>query len=433
MKGIIEKVDKANKKITINGKEYQIGKKVWNRENLENKLDSGIEIEYDIKGSNFDFKKISTVSAYDNNRKNNKTNNNNNINSKKVHKYPYNFISFDENIKRNKRKIGKHSGSISLKIKTLTPTSVEEIDRGKYAIQGSSLKGMFRTLVESLTNSCFKNFHEKKYREFGGQKNYNSLFPKELNACDDYEKICYACNMFGTTDLKRKIEKDGKIKEVNQAVSSKLFFSDAIVPKEINVSKKILQPLLTPHAELDKYYIRNNKLAGRKVFFHHDDKLNCKIYEMGNKVFANIKKDVNSEVFIVDTGIEIELKMDFKNLTDIEFGILLFIIGAKNKEFIYKIGRGKPLGLGSIKININQIAMVEDKYSGFLPSTKTLENDKITKYINCFLEEFEDIRKTIIKEVKETLTKKIDFSKGAYNRQNNMGIKIKHLANILDL
>ena len=58
MRGKIENIDKGNKTITIKGQEYQIGKKTWNAENLEQNLEVGLEIEYEIKGANFDFKRI---------------------------------------------------------------------------------------------------------------------------------------------------------------------------------------------------------------------------------------------------------------------------------------------------------------------------------------------------------------------------------------
>ena len=58
MRGKIEKIDKENKKVTIKGQEYQIGKKTWNAEGLEQELYPGIEIEYELKGANFDFKGI---------------------------------------------------------------------------------------------------------------------------------------------------------------------------------------------------------------------------------------------------------------------------------------------------------------------------------------------------------------------------------------
>lgn len=177
MKGIIEKVDKANKKITINGKEYQIGKKVWNRENLENKLDSGIEIEYDIKGSNFDFKKVLAGSAFEN------TSNRNNRNNKSVKSekfdYPYNFVRFGDKVFREKRKNGKLSGKIECSLTNMSPLFIpgskkdknghsEEYflkDKDNYIIPGSSLKGTIRTVLEAISNSCVINIEEERLEE----------------------------------------------------------------------------------------------------------------------------------------------------------------------------------------------------------------------------------------------------------------------------
>lgn len=348
---------------------------------------------------------------------------------KSKHRYAYNFISFNEEIKRTERVIGENTGTLSIILETLTPTSVEEFGENNYVIQGSSLKGVTRNLIEAISNSCFKNFKEEKYREFGGQLDFKNSFPKTLNACNTFNNTCYACNIFGTTDIIEKKEINNNVKEINKAQSSKLFFSDAIILNGKKVQKKILKPLLTPHAELNKYYFKNGKIAGRKVYFHHSDKLGKNMQSLERVLFTDIKKSVNSEAFVLDTGSKLKFNIDYKGLTDVEFGMLLFVLGYSSK-FMYKIGRGKSLGMGSVKFTIDKIATVKDKYADF--NIKKTDDNYIEK-INIFLKEFSYIKNSIIKEVEETLTKEIDFKTGAYNRQNNTGIKIKQLPDILDM
>ena len=65
----------------------------------------------------------------------------------------YNFISFNEEIKRTERVIGENTGTLSIILETLTPTSVEEFGENNYVIQGSSLKGMIRNVLEIISFS----------------------------------------------------------------------------------------------------------------------------------------------------------------------------------------------------------------------------------------------------------------------------------------
>ena len=131
--------------------------------------------------------------------------NNNKNNSKNTpFSYPYNFVSLGDinEIKREKRVKGVHSGKIKCSLKNLTPIFIgnktdEKEEKTltlkvegteKYVIPASTLKGEIRNIIEVLTTSCIKNVEEERldYRgSAGGRKNVFGIIKKFPTANDD--------------------------------------------------------------------------------------------------------------------------------------------------------------------------------------------------------------------------------------------------------
>ena len=131
--------------------------------------------------------------------------NNNKNNSKNTpFSYPYNFVSLGDinEIKREKRVKGEHSGKIKCSLKNLTPIFIgnktdEKEEKTltlkvegneKYVIPASTLKGEIRNIIEVLTTSCIKNVEEERldYRgKAGERKNVFGIIEKFPTANDD--------------------------------------------------------------------------------------------------------------------------------------------------------------------------------------------------------------------------------------------------------
>lgn len=131
--------------------------------------------------------------------------NNNKNNSKNTpFSYPYNFVSLGDinEIKREKRVKGVHSGKIKCSLKNLTPIFIgnktdEKEEKTltlkvegteKYVIPASTLKGELRNIIEVLTTSCIKNVEEERldYRgKAGGRKNVFGIIKKFPTANDE--------------------------------------------------------------------------------------------------------------------------------------------------------------------------------------------------------------------------------------------------------
>ena len=192
-------------------------------------------------------------------------------------------------------------------------------------------------------------------------------FQKTLNEhmnqkqpCQSREKMCKACRLFGMA------QKDA-------AVGGRVRFTDAIMQNPEKMSKKMvpLAELGTPRSSYMPFYsnmrdTRDNKgkllipsyddpgitIRGRKYYWHSKD------FESINKnAPANGKR--NASMQIADTGSEFRFDIYFDRITRQELRELVWTLNFwENKSdgvMCHKIGHGKPVGLGSVKIVVDQI------------------------------------------------------------------------------
>lgn len=317
--------------------------------------------------------------------------------------YPYNFITLGEKKERKERKLGKNSGRLKCNLINYTPIFIggtkihgNELfldDRKDFIIPASTLKGEIRNIIEAITHSCIRSKSDK--------------IPNEFKECTNIKELCFACRLFGTI-----IENSS-----NSAYSGKVFFTDAKLPKSKGKFENItLKSLMSPKENLKKYYLNTkNKIRGRKFYWHHTDKIKKSDYSVyTGKSKLNIK--------ILEPMREFSFEVSFKNLTDIELGMLIYSLELE-KELLHKIGRGKALGLGSCKITIKSFELDgENKYNF---SSFILKMEKIDKKI--YLDKIEELylkNNSQLKQLRVILNEKnnLDFSKGAYiKRISNKG------------
>lgn len=271
--------------------------------------------------------------------------------------YPYNFVSLGEVVEREERKLGKNSGKLKCILVNYSPiftggeknkskkhtTELFLEDNLNYIIPASSIKGEIRNIIEAITHSCIRSKSDK--------------IPNEFKECTNIKKLCFACRLFGAT-----VE--------DSAYSGRVFFTDAKLPKSKGKFVKItLKHLMSPNENLKRYYLNTqNKIRGRKFYWHHTDKIkksDYSVYKGESKLTVNILESMK----------EFSFEVEFKNLTDIELGMLIYSLELE-KELLHKIGRGKALGLGSCKITIKSFELDgENKYdfSSFIPKMKKMD------------------------------------------------------------
>ena len=204
----------------------------------------------------------------------------------------------------------------------------------------------------------------------------------DLHFCDNINKLCPVCNMFGSTELKegnKKIAISGKISIGIGRLVTPSFKLEKGIPLKILASPK---PSCTYFYLLNEDYNSNNsKIRGRKLYYHHSkDKLE---YQRGP---GDSKDDIiidNQNVSIEALkNFEFKSTIDFINLSKYELGLLLFalnlnLINSKEQKVYHKLGMGKPLGLGTIELKVDEVKSFlidrKKRYSNFLAQNGEIE------------------------------------------------------------
>lgn len=186
--------------------------------------------------------------------------------------------------------------------------------------------------------------------------------------CNCKEELCPACHLFGF------------VKEKDMA-ASRIRFSDALPQDEISFSKSIKLPALgQPNPGAVEFYTnRPNSLGergywtydykivgkkrvvlkasdivirGRKFYWHH---LPDSSYLLKNK---ESKGEMEITIQPVDKNNFFEFTVYFEGITEKELNQLCNTLDINTlKDHAHKIGRGKPLGFGSVQIEINDIVI----------------------------------------------------------------------------
>ncbi|ORX23350.1 CRISPR-associated RAMP family protein [Thermoanaerobacterium sp. PSU-2] len=202
--------------------------------------------------------------------------------------------------------------------------------------------------------------------------------------CSSRENLCEACALFGFT---------GNGSE-NNALASRLRFTDAKIKNKKTRNEDyydeicILPELASPKISATEFYLERPyddkgktydmwnydyafnwvyqnkieqfdkyipKIRGRK-FYWHSEKVK----------FVNEQNERNCKVRPLKKNNVFSFRVYFDAITEDELNKLVWIlnIGDSNNMNCHKIGRGKPIGFGTIKIRINKIIKRDISFGG---------------------------------------------------------------------
>ncbi|MFW0884300.1 TIGR03986 family CRISPR-associated RAMP protein [Candidatus Acidulodesulfobacterium sp. H_13] len=119
---------------------------------------------------------------------------------------------------------------------------------------------------------------------------------------------------------------------------------------------------LTDHPKNLAHYNLDNNIRGNKLYWHKSGK------NSANNDHAIFNEKTDSKINPVKAGTTFTGKIRFENLSRVELGAFLFVIDLPEGCY-HKLGMGKPLGLGSVKI-----------------SPKLFISDRTNRYKNLFAE-----------------------------------------------
>lgn len=211
----------------------------------------------------------------------------------------------------------------------------------KIIIPGSSLKGVIRSTYEAMTSSCLCKTRARN-------------IPDGYFECRDKTKLCPACQVFGAMGWQGLIS-----------------FQDAVA-ETIKPSVGFMPSLYAPHAKSHSYLI-NGKVAGRKFYYHA-----IKAVDKGQKGIP-----------VQQAGAELTLttQLRFMNLTEAELGTLLIVLGQdKNNSFALKVGGGKPIGMGTMTVEVKEIEHSESVKNRYLSYTLSEDNNLTGEKLKQFIQ-----------------------------------------------
>lgn len=199
----------------------------------------------------------------------------------------------------------------------------------------------------------------KKYVWLSPAQISRSVFRKKVDDllgsyrhCDDTNNVCEACGLFGMI---------GKKGCEPSAIASRLRFTDAMLETEADISYKTLKELSSPRLSSIEFYstapnmkfqwnydTKGVKLNGRKYYFHHS--CDCTTPQ---KTCRNLTTE------LIGKGAEFSFDIFFEKLTEDELKRLVWTLAIGENSVdghqMHKLGHGKPLGLGSVKITVDSV------------------------------------------------------------------------------
>lgn len=295
--------------------------------------------------------------------------------------YPFDFVPYPSSIERSAPPdhdaFGGHSGTLSCSLEALSPFLImgeeraesgtgrfQQDDFGRYVIPGSSLKGMVRSVFEAIVPSCVRTVA-------GKNRKYVS---KAVSSCSRRNRLCPACRTFGMLD-RGEIHKG--VVNVGEA--------HAVEPKHHGMV--VTDSLWGPNPDKSWRYGSPNDPAGRKFYFHHQDTPEAQYG--GNNVI---------QLEPLGAGSRFQFDVTFENLTqELLRGLVASLVlsdrvdypealagGEEAVAIRHKLGYGKPIGFGSVKISIDRAevdADTTDRYRSFSSSPEVYEGDELDAWI----------------------------------------------------
>lgn len=270
---------------------------------------------------------------------------------------PYDFVRFGEPARRIKPlfhdRFKGQNGSLLCKLTACTPVFVPQTQEaarsdprlqrnehqelamkrrpdGVPILPGSSLKGVLRSVAESISGSCL-TLPQRRYIEYRDRPPVSYQVPPDFEHCQDVANLCPSCRIFGFLN-------GGK------SFLGKTNISDAVAIGEVKTKKLTIEALMEPKPRHRVWYgdIRQHEIMhGRKFYYNRP---------LGPRTTSQ-RTRYNKTIEAAQPGSVFKFVVDYNNLTDDELSLLIYAISLESK-MCHKVGMGKPVGLGSAKIAI---------------------------------------------------------------------------------
>ncbi len=247
-------------------------------------------------------------------------------------------------------------------------------EAGRPIIPGTSLKGMLRSVAEAAANTCLSLPSRFSYE----RQTVEYEVPSAFRACELIEDknnvlyLCPTCRLFGMLNR-------GKVFAGNVAVQ------DAVAQPGYQTKSFTLAILSSPKPHHTSFYSKEPEkqkppVRGRKFYYHRPKGARERREKDGqNKTVEAVLKDA---VF--------KFEVEYANISEADLNLLLFALTLWD-DTCHKVGMGKPIGLGSVKIEIKELIQL-DRQARYKrlgagwnePLTSTALADFITLHVAAF-------------------------------------------------
>lgn len=333
---------------------------------------------------------------------------------------PYEFVPLLEQCKRtkysshNRMERGTYSGKLKLKMEILSPLHIgskqQEYDEngnvmksqmrrnGNIVIPGSSFKGAVRAIAEAVSYSCAVKLPDVALKKI--------LPPENNEPCLDINKgLCITCSIFGM--MSKAGSYKGKV-DFGEFV----FSSGSTKYEEIPSLESPFKNYPDPHDVFGNrshygnerlYYCKaceegNCQDCRKEDYFRHIEAAGTE-REMGfrgRKFYSTEREkqiDTNGGIRceMIKPGSIMEGEILFQNLREEEGRLLMYALDIGH-SFTMKLGYGKPLGYGKVKIKLSDVESIGIRY----PSEKVINRDIIERWAQEYKSDSpEEIKKVI--------------------------------------
>lgn len=207
---------------------------------------------------------------------------------------------------------------------------------GRPLIPGTSLKGVIRNVAEAAANGCFTLPSRLSYE----RQTVEYDLPNKFYACQDEKNLCPTCRLFGM--LHRGKVFAGNV-TIQDAVAQPGYQTQWLTLAILSAPKPRHKPFYSQEPDKQKPPVR-----GRKFYYHRPQGARGR----------NQKDGQNKTVEAVSKGAVFKFEVEYNNVGEPDLNLLLFALMLWD-DACHKVGMGKPIGLGSAKIEIVEITPLD--------------------------------------------------------------------------
>lgn len=242
-----------------------------------------------------------------------------------------------------------HSGWFTCHLTALThlfiPDTRERAVKGQHAtlnllratdgvplLPGSSLKGVIRSVAETISGSCLTLPQARQGKlEYRGRPPTSFNVPGGFEHCRNAAYACPACRLFGL--LYR-----------GEVFMGKVTIDDARTTATTQAEQMTIEALMEPKPRHRIWYEdpqQRGFIRGRKFYCHRP---------RGPRR-TTVRNEYNKTIEAVRPGALFTFSLEYTNLADEELALLVLALVLED-PMRHKVGMGKPIGLGSVQIEI---------------------------------------------------------------------------------